>query len=107
MSSVQHEIAYWLGLTNGSGPVYLFHSGFGGELVYLSVFGMVYRRLNCHITGCWRIGVHHVEGTPFMTCKSHHPAVPEKVTVEHVHRRHREWRAGGSLGSHPAVREDE
>ena len=42
----------------------------------LGTLFVLLRRLNCHASGCWRIGIHHVVGTPFVTCRKHHPVVP-------------------------------
>jgi hypothetical protein len=42
-------------------------------LTYFAIFVVAYRKLNCHAQGCWRLGLHHVEGTPYITCRKHHP----------------------------------
>lgn len=83
----------WAGLSNGTGPIYLGLSGIIGDLALLSVVGVVFHRLNCHQTKCWRIGVHRVEGTPFITCRRHHPLLTTgPITAEHIHRAHHEHR---------------
>jgi hypothetical protein len=43
------------------------------------------RRLHCHASGSWRIGIHHVVGTPFVTCRKHHPVVPSgRIGAEQI-----------------------
>jgi len=47
------------------------------------------RKVNCHTKGCWRIGHHPLEGTPYILCKHHHPEVPnhgashEEILAQH------------------------
>ncbi len=59
-------LAHVLGLDNGSGPWYLFWSGFGSDLSEITGLGAVayifWRKHNCHTPGCWRIGRHESEG---------------------------------------------
>ena len=69
-----------------TGRMYAFWSSFGSDLMYLSIVVVLYRKLNCHISGCWRLGLHHVRGTPYITCRKHHP--DDRLTVEHVHELH-------------------
>lgn len=53
-----HAVAYWLGLTDAAGPVYLFWSGFFGNVsIFAGVAAFVVHK-NCHTAGCWRIGGH-------------------------------------------------
>ena len=59
-----------LGIDNVSGRWYAFWSGFGANLGCLSVFTVLYRKHNCHVRSCWRIG-HFVEGG-FVYCRKHH-----------------------------------
>lgn len=99
-----HAIFHFFGLTNASGEPYLFWSGIGSDLAYLSIFALAYRRLNCHQDGCRRIGTHRVEGTPFVTCRKHHPGIPggrvtaERIRLAHHAHLHRpaDARAGGT-----------
>lgn len=86
--SVGHWLLYWTGIGVESGKGYGYWSGIGSCFALLSIFGVEYRKHNCHIDRCWRIGVHKVDGSPYIVCGKHHPAVPDKVTVEHVHRLH-------------------
>ena len=83
-SSLQHWLAVHTGTVGESGPYYGFWSGFGsdlGEVTLITTVGLgVYtgvRRANCHTKGCWRIGHHPLEGTPYHLCAHHHPDVPE------------------------------
>ena len=59
---------------------YGFWSGFGadlGEVTLVTTVGLgVYtgvRRANCHVKGCWRIGHHPLEGTPYHLCATPPP----------------------------------
>lgn len=66
-----HFIMYWLGLTNASGPQYLFWSGICGDLFIVGGIVTLYKKHNCHVQGCFRIGKHIHEGTPY--CTLHNP----------------------------------
>jgi hypothetical protein len=59
-----------LGVDNLSGRWYGFWSGAGSDLAYLGIIGTLYRKHNCHQNGCWRVGRHTVDGTPW--CDRHH-----------------------------------
>lgn len=76
-------IAHWIGLTNASGPIYSFWSGWFGDLSILAVPFVLLRSKNCHAKGCPRIGRHAVEGTAFVVCRRHHPE--EHQTVADIH----------------------
>lgn len=86
----------WLYSWTGVGPqangwCYSFWSGFGSCLTYIGIVVAGWRHLNCHAKGCWRVGRHTVDGTPFKVCRRHHPAIPNKgATVEEIHQAHRE-----------------
>lgn len=73
---------------NPTGHWVIFWSGFGSCLTEFAIFGVVYHRLNCHQDGCRRIGLHKVEGTPYVVCRRHHPDIPDKVTAEHIRGAH-------------------
>lgn len=77
-------LAHVLGLDNSSGAYYLFWSGFAGDLIYIGAIAAFYRRLNCHVKGCWRIGLHKVEKTPYTTCRKHHPTAKKLNAQEMV-----------------------
>ena len=101
-AGVRHWVALHTGIIYG-GPdkYYNFWSGFGsdlGEVTLISAVGIgVYtgvRKVNCHAKGCWRIGHHPLDGTPYVLCRHHHPHVPSRgATHEHIleqQRRHQE-----------------
>lgn len=73
-----HFLAHCLGLDDSSGGVYLFWSGFGSDLAEFTLIGIVYKKLNCHQSGCYRIGLHHVGQTGLITCRKHHPILSKK-----------------------------
>ena len=72
--AVIHELMLWAGLTNGSGPQYLFWSGIAGD-IWLTVPFVLYRKHNCHVRRCWRIGKFPLSDTPYVVCGRHHPDV--------------------------------
>lgn len=84
---MQHWLAYWLGLTNASGPIYSFWSGIGSDLGEAVLIGGVfafYRKHECHEDTCHRVGRH---------------TVVDPVTGEHVLRcrhHHQVWKAGAA-----------
>lgn len=87
-----HEIALWIGLTNASGPQYLFWSGFFGDMSIFAAAVVLYRRHNCHARWCWRIARHPVEGTHYVTCRHHHPEMEDgggAPTSAQIRARHR------------------
>ena len=75
-------VTHWLGWRFGMGiwPVpggtpwtYQLESGFVPALTVLSLLGTVislYHLHNCHQDGCWRLGKHKVDGSPW--CSRHH-----------------------------------
>jgi hypothetical protein len=71
-----HFFLHWLGLDSASGTPYLAWSGILSDIAEVAVVGgliSIYRRHNCTVHRCWRIGRHPVAGTPFVTCRKHHP----------------------------------
>lgn len=66
---MHHFLLHVFGIDNPSGPEYSFWSGVGSDLSYLSVFAVLYRKHNCHVRGCWRIG-HHSQGE-YIVCHRH------------------------------------
>jgi len=98
-------VRHWLALHTGTlhgGPdlYYNFWSGFGsdlGEATLISAVGIgVYtgvRKANCHTKGCWRIGHHQLEGTPYILCRHHHPNVPTKgASHDRILEEHRKYK---------------
>src|ERR1700722_1746218 len=100
-ATVRHWFALHTGILHG-GPdqYYNFWSGFGsdlGEATLISAVGIgVYtgaRKVNCHQKGCWRIGHHALEGTPYILCRRHHPGVPTGgATHEQILEQHRKFK---------------
>ncbi len=99
--AVRHWLALHTGTLHGGPDLYYnFWSGFGsdlGEATLISAVGIgVYtgvRKVNCHTKGCWRIGHHALEGTPYILCRHHHPGVPTGgATHEHILQQHREYK---------------
>lgn len=91
--ALRHWVALKTGTLHGGPDVfYNFWSGFGsdlGEATLISAVGIgVYtgvRKVNCHTKGCWRIGHHPLDGTPYILCRHHHPDVPnEGASHEHI-----------------------
>lgn len=77
------------GLDNGSGPWYLFWSGIGSDIGEVVIIGGIiqwYRKASCHVDGCHKIGLHHVEGTGYVTCRKHHPA--DATSEQDIHAAH-------------------
>jgi hypothetical protein len=103
IGALRHWFALHTGTLHGGPDVYYnFWSGFGSDLgeatlisaVCLGVYtGM--RKVNCHTKGCWRIGHHALEGTPYILCKHHHPDVPNHgATHEYILAEHHKFKLG-------------
>lgn len=75
-----------LGLDDASGPVYLFWSGFAGDLGIVGAAYALLRKHNCHVKGCPRVGRHQVPGTEWVVCARHHPE--DKPTAAVVAEQH-------------------
>jgi hypothetical protein len=99
--SILHAIGNWLysffGI-GGTGSHYGFWSGTGSDIGELTIVGAVIvglRHMNCHDTGCWRIGLHKVEGTPYKACRRHHPVLAKqpRITAEIMAKAHEEFQA--------------
>lgn len=86
-----HWFLHLTGSDNTSGVWYGFWSGFGSDLMEFTALGMLWRKLNCHVDGCHRIGLHHVDGTPYVTCRKHHPSVEDKITGERIAYAHHKY----------------
>jgi hypothetical protein len=86
---VPHWLLHFLGTDSGSGPAYLWWSGFGanfGELTIVAALLALVRQHNCHVHHCFRLGRHPVEGTSFTVCRKHHP--DGHVSAEDVRKRY-------------------
>ncbi len=101
IGAFRHWFALHTGTIHGGPDVYYnFWSGFGSDLgeatlisaVSVGVYAGV-RKVNCHTKGCWRIGHHPLEGTPYILCRHHHPEVPNQgATHEHILAQHRKFK---------------
>lgn len=87
-----HAIGDWLyaffGIS-GSGSHYGWWSGTGSDIGELAIIGSMwalYRKHNCPVRRCPRICRYDVVGTPFQSCKKHHPEIPTKghITPQHI-----------------------
>lgn len=78
----------------------LFWGGIASDLSEFAIFVVVWRKVNCHAKGCWRVGLHRVDGTPYITCKRHHPALPgtRSASVDQIAQAHATAHAAGSAG---------
>jgi hypothetical protein len=98
-------LRHWFALHTGTlhgGPdlYYNFWSGFGSDLGEATLISAVcvgvytgVRKVNCHTKGCWRIGHHPLEGTPYILCRHHHPDVPNHgATHEHILNQHQKFK---------------
>lgn len=80
-------LQYFFGFSagDGNGSHYLFWSGAGSDLAYMSFLAggiALYRKHNCRMRWCWRIG-HHPFTDPTdsvmrLLCWRHHPDVKHK-----------------------------
>jgi hypothetical protein len=101
IGGLRHWFALHTGTIHGGPDVYYnFWSGFGSDLGEATLISAVcvgvytgVRKVNCHTTGCWRIGHHPLEGTPYILCKHHHPEVPNRgATHEEILAQHHRYR---------------
>jgi hypothetical protein len=83
MGAVARWFLHSFGLDDGSGAWYLFWSGIVGDLAIFGAIFASFRVINCHVKGCWRLGLHPVHGTRFKTCAKHHPTSGH--SVEQIH----------------------
>lgn len=86
-----HWLAHIIGLDDAAGRWYLFWSGFGSDLAYFGAVGLLWRKFHCHAKGCWRVGLHRVANTHYVTCRHHHPVHDGKrpATAEQIEKAHR------------------
>jgi len=101
-AAVAHELQMFFGFRNGdgNGSHYLFWSGSGSNLGYLSLAGgllIYYRKNNCKRSWCPFLGVHQFtdpeDGVSRLLCWMHHPDVKHKTlkaeTIRQIqHKRH-------------------
>lgn len=54
---------------------YNFWSGFGSDIAELAIIGGVWKLVNCHEPGCWRVGTKITmedNGHHYRRCNKHH-----------------------------------
>ena len=66
---------HWLGVIVGvnSSKWASWWGGFGSDIPEFGILLVLFRKFECHADGCHRVGLHHVAGTTFVTCRKHHP----------------------------------
>lgn len=87
-----HVIAHLLGLDDASGRWYLWWSGAGADLGELAIIGglvSLYRKHNCEVRRCWRLG-RHATAAGHHVCRLHHP--DDHLTAEAVAAAHAQAR---------------
>lgn len=78
---------FWSGIGSDFGEITLLATAIAALLV---VWRFYINHLTCHVTTCKKPALHHVPGTAFRTCLTHHPEIPNgEITVEHIHAAHR------------------
>lgn len=82
-----HTIAHVLGIDNASGYWYLWWSGAGADLGILGALIGLFRRMNCEVHHCWRLGS-HATAAGHRVCRKHHPM--DKLTPAAVAEAHAE-----------------
>lgn len=91
MNALWSAVLHFFGVEPRSpSTAYNWWSGAGSDIAEVTIIGVVIERwhhVNCHVTGCLRIGHFPVEGTPFKVCRLHHPNIPSHgdITAEHIH----------------------
>lgn len=79
---VRDEWFVLTGARDEAGGYYGLWSGFGGALPDVLIFSAMagwYWQRTCHVPRCWRLGRHHVDGSPW--CSRHHIAARQKLAV--------------------------
>jgi hypothetical protein len=76
----------WLGFSNQATGQYAFASGPGPMMLTAAGMGSIITGLwhahNCHVDGCWSIGRHKINGTPY--CNTHHEDARHEKTAEQL-----------------------
>jgi hypothetical protein len=79
---VRNEYFVLTGARDEAGGYYGLWSGFGGALPDVLIFSAMagwYWHRTCHVSGCWRVGRHHVDGSPW--CSRHHIAARQQLAA--------------------------
>ena len=83
-----HWFLHWTGADNGSGPIYLFWSGFFGDVtIFAAVFAGL-RHVNCGHSPCWR-PYRHTTKNGHKLCKKHIGWPNESLNLHEIHEDHR------------------
>jgi hypothetical protein len=84
-------LAHWLSWPwwPASGKASAFFSGFGADLGELTIFTILFRKLNCHAPRCPRIGHHPTADGLHHLCRRHHPDIPRRrMPLAAIHAAH-------------------
>lgn len=85
-------ISHFLGFDGDSW--YSFWSGIGADLGQLAILGAafgLYRKHNCHVHRCWRLGKAPIQGTSWVVCHRHHPeGKPTQAHVDAIKQAHQD-----------------
>lgn len=77
MANWEHGFAHLLGIDTQQSQFYDFVSGVGPMIVtVLMGAGVIYsvvQHINCHVTGCLRVGKYPLAGGEYKVCRRHHP----------------------------------
>lgn len=76
MTRLINDFLTFLGVTNGAGRWYLWWSGMFGNITIFAAVAVFYRKHNCHVHRCLRIGTHTAvdrDGVQHTVCRTHHP----------------------------------
>jgi len=81
-----NNLLHFMGIDDTTGKWYGFWSGFASDLTIIAaaiaIPWSIYRRHNCNVKGCWRIGKHDFEEPDTkikrLLCWRHHPDVKSR-----------------------------
>jgi len=77
-----HFILHVLGIDTQQSYFYDFWSGVATQMSVFIGAVVYYKKHNCHVHGCPRIGKHQIGH--YVVCSKHHPDTPEKIGTEHI-----------------------
>ena len=84
IAAYEHGFAHFMGIDTQQSQNYDFVSGVGPMFITAiglsSLIAGLWHHVNCHQSGCWRIGKHKIDGTPW--CSYHHEAVRATDAVD-------------------------
>lgn len=73
-----NDFLTFLGVVDGGGRWYLWWSGMFANVTIFAAVVLFYRKHNCHVHGCLRIGSHRatdLNGVDHVVCRHHHPSL--------------------------------